>query len=547
MQQRLSWSSFYLMWFPYLLILCGVLLRFQQFWFDRSLWLDEAFLAVPLGWGSWGDLLHQPLEYSHFVPLGFLFLTKLALSIFGNNDLILRLIPFLASCFALILFFLLAKKTISAKAIPIALFLLVISDVNIYYSSELKPYISDMSIALLIWLLALHLYQTLESRNTWITVTLIGVIAVWSAYPAIFMLAAIGCCFFVIFLWKQQWQYLSYISIAGVIWVASFGLMYWLLMQGDIKQASPISQWLFTFWSEEHHAFMPSLMNKEGILWLMNTYAAFLKHPASLSSLALAGALGILGAIILFIEKRTIFFFLIMPVVITLIASYLQKYPFAVRMVLFLVPVLYLLIAEGISRLHFNFELQSSSLNQLLNNLLILVLVIAISWHTIYLSGRYIPNPRTVQEIKEVLTYFKNHRQTNDKFYTYFWAEPALRYYAPFFGIDSKQCVLLTKPTTTIVKEVDYSRMVRKQAVLAENSTQIPECLLGQGEEATQVQADLQILQQIPAVKGQRIWFIMTHISEIEHQTILQNLNQTARLLEQFEAPNVYLYLYQFN
>ncbi len=547
MQQRLSWSSFYLTWFPYLLILFGIFLRFQQFWFDRSLWLDEAFLAVPLGWGSWGDLFHQPLEYSHFVPLGFLLLTKLALSIFGNNDLILRLIPFLASCFALVFFFLLAKKTISAKAIPIALFLLVVSDVNIYYSTELKPYISDMSIALLIWLLALHLYQTVESRNTWIIVTIIGVIAVWSAYPAIFMLAAMGCCFFAIFLWKKQWQYLSYISIAGIIWVASFGLMYWLLMQGDIKQASPISQWLFTFWSTEHNAFMPSLTNKESIIWLMNTYAEFLKYPASLSSFALAGALGILGAIILLIEKRTIFFFLIMPVVITLFASYLQKYPFAVRMVLFLVPVLYLFIAEGISRLQFNIELQSTALNQSLNNLLILALVIAISWHTIYLSLRYIQTPRTVQETKDVLAYFKKHRQSNDKIYTYFWAEPALRYYAPFFGIDSKQCVLLTQANTNIIKEVDYARSVRKQAVLAANSTQLPECLLGQGETPAQVQADLQQLQQIPAIKGQRIWFMMTHIKEDDHQAILQNLDKVAQPLERFEAHNAFIYLYQFN
>src|SRR5258706_13146620 len=77
------------------LILLGLLLRLRQYLTWRSLWLDEAMLALNITGRSFAGLL-QPLDYYQGGPLGFLLAEKLGITLLGNNELSLRLIPFLA-------------------------------------------------------------------------------------------------------------------------------------------------------------------------------------------------------------------------------------------------------------------------------------------------------------------------------------------------------------------------------------------------------------------------------------------------------------------
>src|SRR5258706_8289415 len=84
------------------LILLGLLLRLRQYLTWRSLWLDEAMLALNITGRSFAGLL-QPLDYDQGGPLGFLLAEKLVITLLGNNELSLRLIPFLPAGPALLL------------------------------------------------------------------------------------------------------------------------------------------------------------------------------------------------------------------------------------------------------------------------------------------------------------------------------------------------------------------------------------------------------------------------------------------------------------
>ena len=76
------------------LLLLGALLRLRQYLTGRSLWVDEAMLALNIvNRDFWGLL--QPLDYDQGAPIGFLLVEKLFNSILGKHEFVLRLFPLL--------------------------------------------------------------------------------------------------------------------------------------------------------------------------------------------------------------------------------------------------------------------------------------------------------------------------------------------------------------------------------------------------------------------------------------------------------------------
>ena len=67
------------------LVLLGAVLRIYQYAADRSLWLDEAALAHNIIQRGFGQLV-APLDYAQIAPLGFLWLEKCAVVLFGSSE-----------------------------------------------------------------------------------------------------------------------------------------------------------------------------------------------------------------------------------------------------------------------------------------------------------------------------------------------------------------------------------------------------------------------------------------------------------------------------
>src|SRR6185503_14605680 len=92
-----------------LLILLGALLRVRQYLTGRSLWADEAMLALNIVNRNFAGLL-QPLDYDQGAPIGFLLVEKIFNSVLGKNELALRLLPLLVGLISLWLFYRLLKQ-----------------------------------------------------------------------------------------------------------------------------------------------------------------------------------------------------------------------------------------------------------------------------------------------------------------------------------------------------------------------------------------------------------------------------------------------------
>src|SRR5215831_14544932 len=91
-----------------LLLVVGVVLRLRQYAADRSLWLDEAYLALgiigPNFAGSVG-----PLPNGQVAPPGFVLGQRLIVERFGPSEYALRALPVVAAIVALFLFWRLAR------------------------------------------------------------------------------------------------------------------------------------------------------------------------------------------------------------------------------------------------------------------------------------------------------------------------------------------------------------------------------------------------------------------------------------------------------
>ena len=512
---------------PWLIIIFGIILRWDQYWLNRSLWLDEAFLAVNLD-KTLVELLQRPLDYhdSIVAPPVFFIITKLIITLFGNTDFILRLYPFLCSILSLWLFYQLAKLTISASAVPLALFLFAISDNLIFYASGFKHYSSDVTITLLLFILAIYLLKSVITYNKLLLLTVVGTLAIWFSYPAAFILAAIGSYLIGFYLINKQWPLVTKFSLISVIWLSSFLGMY-LFTVGSNIEASPIGKYLVHFW-QEAKAFMPSPLSIATLKWIYYNYFKMFNNPGNLEMASLAGILFIGGCISLWAHRKTSLFLLVLPMIIVMLVSFFHYYPFADRMIIFLLPSIYLIIAESITQIQIIFLAYPNTL--IITRLAQIILVVSLIDFPLY-------HRHYVQEIKPILEYVQHNKTPTDTIYLYHWSEPAFRYYAHFYNFSYSDCHLITPiPHYEYLKEIDYFRLKNQMEPVKVDDSQ---CILGVSELFEQSRFDLEQLRH-----HGRVWFIFSHSGEQE-RFFINYLDSMGIKKAEFLQPGASVYLYE--
>lgn len=410
---------------PWIIICLGIVLRLAQYLSNRSLWLDESLLALNIIERSSSELM-RPLDYYQGAPVGFLMLEKLAVQAFGNSEHALRLVPFLSGTIALFLFYRVAKLCIQPKAVPIALGLFAISDPLIYYSSEAKQYSSDAAIALLLFLATFHILAKELNTHRIALFGILGATAIWFSHPSLFILAGVGASLALFHLGRRRWAKIGTLSIAYSIWILSFVACYFVSLR-DLGN----NEILLDYWAS---AFMP--FPSLDFSWFINTFFAIFKYPAGLPLSGIAALTFLVGCISMFLKKRAGFFVLISPAVLTLLASNFHKYPFRGRLLLFIVPSLLLLIAEGAERIRNSTRHNSTAIGIAVIGLLFV--------HPLYSASYYLVRPRTKEEIKPALSYVKEHKQDRDVLYLYYASQYALKYYSESCGFEHDNYIVGT-------------------------------------------------------------------------------------------------------
>ena len=227
----------------YLLIALGAVIRAGAFLSGRSLWLDEAMLAVNILDRSFSGLL-RPLDLEQVAPPLFLFLERFATQLAGPGEVTLRLVPFLASVALLPVFWRLARALLPAWWAVLALALAVFSPLLLEYSAELKQYALDGLMSAGLILLALRVIREPESAAPRRALLATGVVAVWLSTPAVFVLAAAwaGVAFQLVRLKARQHR--GWLAAAPALWGAAFLVPYLL-----VYRAASSNPYLVKFWA----------------------------------------------------------------------------------------------------------------------------------------------------------------------------------------------------------------------------------------------------------------------------------------------------------
>ncbi len=478
---------------PWILIGLGIFLRFKHYLSNRSLWLDEAMLTLNIQSRSFEQLL-QPLDYKQGAPVGFLFIEKLAILLFGNNEYALRLFPFVCGILALFLFYRVAQAFIRPKAVPITLALFVICDSLIYFSAEVKQYSSDVTIALLLYLVASHYLEReyLTFQQT-VFCALIGALAVWFSHPAVFILAGIGLTFIFSCVRRKHWQKLGWILAIGSLSLISFFILYSLSLQDLANHKELVDSWEIAFMPFPPTSFWD-------IWWFVNAFFKTFAYPVGLPLSGVAALAFLIGSYFLFLENKEKLLLLVIPILFTGLASGLYKYPFHGRLLLFLLPSFLLLVAEGVEQIWERTKMSVPILGIIVLGLLFLHPVLLVVPRLVY--------PHTQEEIKPVLSYIQEHKQAGDLLYIYYPAQYAFRYYAERYGFHPD----------------DY--------------------IIGSQHLENNYQQDLAKIQG-----HKRIWFLFSHVIRrniAAKELLLQQLDTAGSRLDFFQRKGVEAYLYAF-
>lgn len=248
----LRWMMYQL---PALLLALGAILRFGLWLQDRSLFIDEASLALNFCEktyaGLWG-----PLAYEQYAPPLFSTAVKWCTDVFGHSERALRLFPLWSSLVSIGLFGVVARRYVpQVLMLSAACWVFAFSDVQFHYGTEAKQYSSDVAVALTLLYMALRQMDR-PFRGVWWA--LAGGAAVWLSMPSVFMLFGIG----VENLWanRKRWNWQGLYGWVAIVafWLTSFGVYYvWLLRPsiGVEGLQAYHSAYFFHFWPDDASAW----------------------------------------------------------------------------------------------------------------------------------------------------------------------------------------------------------------------------------------------------------------------------------------------------
>ena len=416
------------------LVILGVVMRLRAYLNNRSLWGDEASLAVNIVERSFMGLT-QPLSHHQAAPLGFLFIEKLSITFLWNADYILRLFPLFAGLVSVWLIYLIARKNIGMWGM-FALFMFAVNPQLVYYSSELKQYSSDVAVALLLVYLALRCFEEDAQNKDFIALGIAGVISIWISHISIFILAAIGITLAFETL-RFRRSKLPQVFALGAAWLASFGLEYLVALQ-----YTAADKYFQTFWGRRFVPLPP--WSSADLWWFVKTgyFFLFTIIPQSdpLTVNIICGLL-LVGFISFVIKNWHLALTVLLVFLVTMTASALGMYPLTYRFMLFLTPLALLLMAEGIARIYSWLATYHRGIALFVSAAPAALLI----WHSTFNAILIFNHPQTMSEIRPIVKYVAEHKQLGDVVYVYYNAVPGFKYYAPFYGeFESKGVILGT-------------------------------------------------------------------------------------------------------
>jgi len=473
------------------LMTAGVALRAYQYLFNRSLWVDEAMLALNIVDRTFTGLM-EPLNFNQGAPTGFLFLEKFSTLALGNNEFALRIFPFVFSLISIILFWMLANKLLPKKEALLALVFFVFNQYLIYYSSEVKQYSGDVFFVLLLYLLFIPRIESELSKKESIAAAAIGAAIIWFSHPTVFVLAGFGLTKALYDIFNRKWRNVQKLAVIGTTWLSSGLLFYFISLQNLANEES-----LLGFWKRY---FAPiNFLELSTYKWYLKRLLDIMDNPIGLGFGHLLAAIILLtGLTALFFKDRIKTVFMLSPFLFLVIASSLRLYPLGERLMLFTVPILILFLTHGV----FCLIEQESLIVKSAGIAIASFLCIGIAYPSVDLTlnaGR--------EEIKPAITFLKENVKAGDVVFIPSTSIPAFLFYqktrSEYQGINTIVC--------------RSPRKSKKEA--------------------------LSCLQKLNRYTN--VWFLLAHYDKYERRFFMEHLSDIGIKIDQFIGTGVEIHRFK--
>ncbi len=484
---RLGWA----------LVVLGGALRVRQFAANRSLWHDEAALALNIINRSWAGLL-QPLDYNQGAPPGFLLATKSCTAVLGHSEYALRLVPLLCALSSLLFFRAVAKRLLPALAVPFALLLFAVSWPLLRYASEAKQYSSDVLVALVLFWLVLRALDSGLSGPSLVVLGGAGMAAVWFSHPSVFILGAAGVALALRALDGHGRSRRAAVAALGLVWLASFGLCYSVSLR-----FLAANRYLLEFWREAFMPLPPTSLAELG--WFARAGELLMTRAAGLGLPWLALPICVAGGIVMTQQHRRAACLILLPVAFALLASGLQRYPFGHRLLLFLAPTVVLPLSFGAERAGHTVCRQWGRGWGIAAALLLGALLLG---RPLRIAALVSLHPVPGEQLRPILAELDERARPGDTVYVYYAAEPALLYYRARFPLNGAHVIIGTR--------------ARSEPGL--------------------------YLRELDRLAGrERVWVVLSHPYEDEFGLLRSHLDQIGRPLARLRRRKARLWLYDLS
>jgi hypothetical protein len=392
------------------MLLSGAGLRLYQYFANRSLFIDEAALALNVRERSFAQLL-APLDHAQTAPIGFLWLEKAIMLVLGQSEYALRMPALLAGLLSLPLFLALARRVLPAHLLGAAMATFAFGEYLIYWSSDAKPYALDVVAGLMLLLLSMRFAEQ-PTRRRGAALGVAGAAAPYFAHASVLVLAGIA-------VWLA-----GHIVRTRRIRSAAVALPWLLAVPAVIHAATSLTldgtRYFDWFWRD---GFLPLPLSWSALSTYRVRLLYFLYDPLGFRfgvpvyvGLLTTGA----GAAWLVLRRRHTAL-LLAPALVVLAASFASIYPvgarwsYSGRVVLFLAPIAYLAATACFAWIRHR--------TPAIVLAAVLPVVIAIPAITSL--------PYTRGEARGALAHVSRHARDGDLVYVHYGIRQAIDYYRP--------------------------------------------------------------------------------------------------------------------
>ena len=399
-------------------VVLGATLRVYGYYRNPSFWIDEAMLALNVVYKSPAELL-RPLDLNQGAPVGYLLASKFVVNLFGGGEYALRGLSLAAALAGLAVFVPFAYRALPLPAARIAVALFALSPYLAGYAAEFKQYELDAALAVALFACGRPVWQNVGGTGRLVGLAALGAGSVWFSHPALFVLGGVGLAVLLDAVTRGDAAAFKRRLLVCGAWAASFAACYLLF-----TRKLGMNQYLLDYWNG---TFMPMPPYKPGhFAWLLHHYFEAFVTPGGFSAEAingsgLAGLLALVGGMHLARTDWRLLTAVATPVLLALIASGLQKYPFAGRLLMFAVPGLLVLTAVGcwVAMQALGRAVPGAGL--VLLGVLFAGPVGECKWQT--------KKPLHAEQAREAVAYTHAHWQPGDRAYVFYAAAAAFHYY----------------------------------------------------------------------------------------------------------------------